>query len=116
MSPNILPTPWKLVSMAPLTAFRAPEEWPIPATAQAVVAARIDRLAPEDKQLLQAASVIGKDVPFTLLQAIAHAPEESLRRGLTRLQTSEFLYETSVFPDLEYAFKHAVTHEVTYAS
>jgi len=95
---------------------RAPEEWPIPATAQAVLAARIDRLAPEDKQLLQAASVIGKDVPFTLLQAIADAPVESLRRGLTRLQASEFLYETSVFPDFEYTFKHALTHEVTYAS
>jgi class 3 adenylate cyclase/tetratricopeptide (TPR) repeat protein len=94
----------------------APEEWPIPATAQAILAARIDRLPPDDKRLLQAASIIGKDVPFTLLQAIADAPEESLRRGLTHLQASEFLYETSVFPDLEYTFKHALTHEVTYAS
>jgi tetratricopeptide (TPR) repeat protein len=55
-------------------------------------------------------------VPFTLLQAIADAPEESLRRGLTNLQAAEFLYETSVFPDLEYTFKHALTHEVAYAS
>ncbi len=90
--------------------------WPIPATAQAILAARIDRLPPEDKRLLQAASVIGKDVPFTLLQAIADMPEDSLRRGLTQLQTAEFLYGTSLFPDLEYTFKHSLTHEVAYAS
>ena len=95
---------------------KAPEAWQIPATAQAILAARIDRLPPEDKRLLQAASVIGKDVPFTLLQAIADVPEDSLRRGLTHLQAAEFLYETSVFPDLEYTFKHALTHEVAYAS
>jgi len=95
---------------------KAQEVWPIPPTAQAILAARIDRLPPEDKSLLQAASVIGKDVPFTLLQAIANVPEESLRRGLTNLQAAEFLYETSVFPDLEYTFKHALTHEVAYGS
>jgi class 3 adenylate cyclase/tetratricopeptide (TPR) repeat protein len=95
---------------------KAPEPWQIPATIQAILAARIDRLPPEDKRLLQAASVIGTDVPFTLLQAIADVPEESLRRGLTQLQAAEFLYETSVFPDLEYTFKHALTHEVAYAS
>jgi tetratricopeptide (TPR) repeat protein len=95
---------------------KAPEAWQIPATVQAILAARIDRLPPEDKPLLQAASVIGKDVPFTLLQAIADVPEESLRRELTDLQAAEFLYETSVFPDLEYTFKHALTHEVTYGS
>jgi class 3 adenylate cyclase/tetratricopeptide (TPR) repeat protein len=95
---------------------RAPETWQIPATAQAILAARIDRLPPEDKRLLQAASVIGKDVPFTLLQAIADVPENSLRRGLTHLQAAEFLYETSLFPDPEYTFKHALTHEVAYGS
>jgi class 3 adenylate cyclase/tetratricopeptide (TPR) repeat protein len=100
-------------------AYRMTKEqdvWPIPATAQAILAARIDRLPAEDKRLLQAASVIGKHVPFTLLQAIADAPEERLRGALTHLQTGEFLYETSVFPDLEYTFKHALTHEVAYGS
>ncbi|MFI5008025.1 MAG: AAA family ATPase, partial [Solirubrobacterales bacterium] len=95
---------------------KAPASWQIPATAQAILAARIDRLAPEDKRLLQAASVIGKDVPFALLQAIADVPEEGLRRGLADLQAAEFLYETSLFPDLEYTFKHALTHEVAYGS
>ncbi|HSF04548.1 MAG TPA: adenylate/guanylate cyclase domain-containing protein [Methylomirabilota bacterium] len=86
----------------------------VPPTVQAMLAARIDRLAPEDKRLLQVASVVGKDVPFGLLQAIAGLPEEALRRGLDRLQAAEFLYETGLYPDLEYTFKHAVTHEVTY--
>ncbi len=54
----------------------------VPANVQAVLAARIDRLPPEEKQLLQSASVIGKDVPFALLQAIADAPESELRRRL----------------------------------
>jgi class 3 adenylate cyclase/tetratricopeptide (TPR) repeat protein len=86
----------------------------VPATVQAILAARIDRLSPEDKRLLQAASAIGKDVPFALLLAIAELAEEDLRRGLAHLQAAEFLYETSLFPDLEYTFKHALTHEVTY--
>jgi class 3 adenylate cyclase/tetratricopeptide (TPR) repeat protein len=86
----------------------------IPATARAILAARIDRLAPEDKRLLQGAAVIGKDVPFALLQAIADEPEETVRRGLGTLQAAEFLYEARLFPDLEYTFRHALTHEVAY--
>ena len=88
----------------------------VPATVQAVLAARIDRLPPQEKQLLQSAAVIGKDVPFSLLQAITELSDEELRRGLTGLQAAEFLYETSLFPDLEYTFKHALTHEVAYGS
>ena len=86
----------------------------VPATVQAILAARIDRLSPEDKRLLQAAAVIGKDVPFALLLAVAELGEAVLRRGLARLQAAELLYESSLFPDLEYTFKHALTHEVTY--
>src|SRR5262249_56192896 len=86
----------------------------VPATVQAILAARIDRLSPEDKTLLQKAAVIGKDVPYALLQAIAKAPEEALRQGLGCLQAAEFLYETALFPELEYTFKHALTQEVAY--
>ena len=86
----------------------------VPATVHGMLAARIDRLAPQDKRLLQTASVIGKDVPFALLQAVAELPNQALRAGLDRLQSAEFLYETELFPDLQYAFKHALTHEVTY--
>ncbi len=96
--------------------LKAPETVQIPATAQAILAARIDRLPAEDKRLLQAASVVGKDVPFALLETIADADEESLRGGITRLQAAEFLYEIRLFPDLEYTFKHALTHEVAYGS
>jgi class 3 adenylate cyclase/tetratricopeptide (TPR) repeat protein len=88
----------------------------VPATVQPLLAARIDRLAPEDKRLLEAAAVIGKDVPYTVLEAIAELPEAELRQGLVDLQATEFLYESSLFPDPEYTFKHALTHEVAYAS
>jgi predicted ATPase len=81
----------------------------VPATVQAVLAARIDRLSPEDKRLLQAAAVIGRDVPFPLLQAIVEWPEEGLRRSLTQLQAAEFLYELQLFPEHVYTFKHALT-------
>ena len=87
----------------------------VPATVQAILAARIDRLAPDDKQLLQAAAVIGKDVPLALLQSIAGLDEETLRSTLVRLQAAEFLYDAALFPDLEYTFKHTLTHEVSYA-
>ncbi len=93
---------------------RAPAGLQIPATAQAIVAARIDRLELEDKRLLQAASVIGKDVPLALLEAIADMAESGLRQSLARLQAAEFIYEIGLYPDLEYSFKHALTHEVTY--
>ena len=88
----------------------------VPATVQAVLAARIDRLPPEEKQLLQTAAVIGTDVPLPLLQAIADVPDEALHRGLAYLQAAEFLYETRLFPEHGYTFKHALTHEVAYGS
>jgi class 3 adenylate cyclase/tetratricopeptide (TPR) repeat protein len=88
----------------------------VPATVQAILAARIDRLPPEEKRLLQAAAVIGKEVPFSLLQGMAELPEDELRRGLTHFQHAEFLYETSLYPELAYTFKHALTQEVAYRS
>jgi class 3 adenylate cyclase/tetratricopeptide (TPR) repeat protein len=93
---------------------RPVEQLRMPATVQAILAARIDRLAPEAKRLLQASAVIGKDVPLPLLLAIADAPEGEVRAELTHLQAAEFLYEVGLFPDLEYTFKHALTHEVAY--
>jgi tetratricopeptide (TPR) repeat protein len=92
------------------------ESLQVPATVQAVLAARIDRLPPEEKRLLQTAAVIGTEVPFTLLQAIGELDEEDLRRALGHLQAAEFLYETSLFPEHVYTFKHALTHEVAYGS
>ena len=88
----------------------------VPSTVQVVLAARIDRLPPEDKRLLQTAAVIGTEVPWPLLQAIADASEEALSRSLAQLQAAEFLYETQLFPERTYTFKHALTHEVAYGS
>ena len=72
----------------------------VPATVQALLAARIDRLPSEDKRLLQTAAVIGHEVPLPLLQAIAEVPEDALRRSLVHLQAAEFLYETRLFPGI----------------
>jgi class 3 adenylate cyclase/tetratricopeptide (TPR) repeat protein len=88
----------------------------VPATVQAVLAARIDRLPPEEKRLLQIAAVIGNEVPLPLLQTIVELPEARLHRALSHLQAAEFLYETRLFPEREYTFKHALTHEVAYGS
>ena len=88
----------------------------VPATVQAVLAARIDRLPPDAKELLQTAAAIGKDVPDALLRAVAEPADGDLQRTLAQLQAAEFLYEASLFPELEYTFKHALTHEVTYGS
>jgi predicted ATPase len=88
----------------------------VPATVQAILASRIDRLPPEEKRFLQTAAVIGTEVPLPPLQAIADVPEVALHRGLAHLQAAEFLYETRLFPDHEYTFKHALTHEVAYNS
>src|SRR2546426_339489 len=77
---------------------------------------RLDPLPREDKRLLQTAAVIGTEVPWPLLHAIADAPEAELHRGLGQLQAAEFLYETSLFPEHAYTFKHALTHEVAYSS
>ena len=89
----------------------------VPATVQALLAARIDRLPPEDVRLLQSAAVIGRDVPLGLLHALAGSEdEETLQAGLRRLQAAEFLYEVSLASDPGYTFKHPLTHEVAYES
>ena len=61
----------------------------VPPTVQALLAARIDRLPPEDKQLLQAAAVIGTDVPLPLLRGMTELADEDFQRGLGRLQAGE---------------------------
>jgi class 3 adenylate cyclase/tetratricopeptide (TPR) repeat protein len=88
----------------------------VPATVQAVIAARIDRLCATDKTLLQTASVLGKNVPLGLLQAIAEVAEDELHAAIGRLQAAEFLYAFGFLPDIDYTFKHALTHEVAYGS
>ncbi len=91
-----------------------PEVAHVPDTVQAVLAARIDRLRPDDKRVLQTASAIGRDVPRRLLEEVADAAPDELAENLARLQTAELLYEVRLFPEVEYTFRHALTHEVAY--
>ena len=86
----------------------------VPPTVQAVLAARIDRLPPAEKRLLQEAAVIGRDVSFAVLHSISGLSEDDLHRLLNELQAAEFLYQTQLFPDLQYSFRHALTHDVAY--
>jgi tetratricopeptide (TPR) repeat protein len=86
----------------------------VPPTVQAVLGARIDGLPAAEKHLLQEAAVIGHDVPFALLKAISGQPEDEFRAGLDHLQAAEFLYATQLFPELQYTFKHSLTHDVAY--
>ncbi|WP_439672944.1 Guanylate cyclase domain-containing protein (plasmid) [Cupriavidus necator] len=88
----------------------------IPATVQGVLAARIDRLQPAEKALLQTLAVIGKVFPWSLLARVVEQPEDTTKSLLTRLQAGEFIYEQPAFPEVEYSFKHALTQEVTYGS
>ena len=92
------------------------DEIRIPSTVQNVVADRIDRLPIEEKHLLQTAAVIGVIVPARLLQAVTELPKGDLQTYLAHLQAGEFLYESNLFPELEYTFKHALTNEVAYGA
>jgi transcriptional regulator with AAA-type ATPase domain/predicted ATPase len=86
----------------------------VPDTVQEAIAARINLLEPEAKRLLQAAAVIGPEVPAVLLAAIADTPEQDARSGLAELQAAEILYEKAGAPEPAYSFKHALVQEAAY--
>jgi adenylate cyclase len=85
----------------------------VPASVQSVLAARIDRLDERDKHVLQTAAVIGKEFSEPILLAAAELPDSELRAALTVLKAGEFVYEQSLYPIAEYAFKHPLTQEVS---
>lgn len=95
---------------------QVPGKLHIPATVQGVLAARIDRLQPAEKALLQTLAVVGKTFPWSLLARVVEQPEDKTKSLLARLQAGEFIYEQPAFPEVEYSFKHALTQEVTYGS
>jgi class 3 adenylate cyclase/predicted ATPase len=95
---------------------RAPTELHLSPTVQGVLAARIDRLSREEKDLVQHLAVIGREFPVSLVRQVILQPEEELYRSLSVLQNKEFLYEQPAFPEVEYSFKHALTQEVVYGS
>ncbi|HEY8276736.1 MAG TPA: adenylate/guanylate cyclase domain-containing protein [Methyloceanibacter sp.] len=88
----------------------------IPATVQAILAARIDRLQNDEKNLLQTFSVLGREFVLSLARAVAGKSENELERLITNLQTGDFVYEQAAIADVEYTFKHALTQEVAYNS
>lgn len=88
----------------------------VPESIQALLAARIDRLEPRLKELVQCAAVIGNDVPQALLGLVMGLPKHELERGMRELKAAEFVYEKTLFPETEYTFKHSMTREVAYSS
>ena len=93
-----------------------PSDLRLPTTVQGVLAARIDRLAPDEKALLQQLAVIGREFPLSVVRQVIAQPEDDLYRILSTLRRKEFLYEQPAFPEVEYSFKHALTQEVAYGT
>jgi class 3 adenylate cyclase len=88
----------------------------IPATVQAVLASRIDRLPPAEKDLLSTLAVIGKEFPLRLIRHMAGKQDDELQRMLSNLRAAEFIYEQPAFPEIAYVFKHALSQQVAYGS
>jgi tetratricopeptide (TPR) repeat protein len=88
----------------------------LPSTVQEVLAARLDRLPPAEKALLQTLAVIGSTVPWRLLAQVVGQPDEALSQPLRALQAAEFLYEQPAGSERASRFKHVLTQDVTYAS
>ncbi len=88
----------------------------IPATVQAILASRIDRLPAAAKDLLETLAVIGTEFPLALAREVAGRRADELDRLLSQLQLAEFIYEQPAAGDVEYTFKHALTQEVAYNS
>src|SRR5271167_4906811 len=91
-------------------------ELKIPPTVQAILAARIDRLPPDEKDLLQTLAVAGKEFSLSLVREVIKQPDDEINRMLNDLQLAEFIYEQPTAGDIEYTFKHALTQEVAYNS
>jgi class 3 adenylate cyclase len=105
-----------LVRNGTVKLIRPLSELKIPPTVQAILAARIDRLQPNERELLQALAVMGKEFRLGMVKRVVGKPDDELQRLLADLQLGEFIYEQPAFPDIEYTFKHALTQEVAYSS
>ncbi len=92
-----------------------PSDIQVPETVQGIISARMDRLEKVLKETMQVASVIGREFAYRILQVLTGMQDE-LRAYVFSLQELEFIYEKSLFPELEYMFKHNLTQEVAYNS
>jgi tetratricopeptide (TPR) repeat protein len=88
----------------------------VPDTVQDVLLARIDRLDADTRRLLQVGAVIGRNFSVALLERMLDEAPAILRQHLRHLEAADFLRETRATPELEYTFKHVLTHEVAYRS
>jgi tetratricopeptide (TPR) repeat protein len=88
-------------------------ELTVPDTIQSVILSRIDRLHDEVKYVLQCASVIGRVFQHRLL-AYLSGQGDTLESHIIELERNELVYKEKILPELEYAFKHALTQETTY--
>jgi class 3 adenylate cyclase/tetratricopeptide (TPR) repeat protein len=86
----------------------------VPATVQAILASRIDRLPPDEKELLQTLAVLGREFSHRLVRRVTAKPDDELERRLSQLQAGEFIYEQTAAGDIKYIFKHPLTQEVAY--
>jgi len=105
-----------LVRNGKVTLARGLDSVRIPPTVKGILAARIDRLGQQEKELLQTLSVLGKEFSLGLVRRTLDATDDRVLPILHNLQVSEFIYEQPAFPDVEYTFKHALTQEVAYDS
>ena len=92
---------------------RPPEAPTLPTTVQAVLLARVDRLNPDLRGLLQIASVLGRVFPHRLLGAVADL-DGGLDRALLQLEDLDFIYQSALAPERQYSFKHVLTQEAVY--
>jgi adenylate cyclase len=99
---------YRLVQMVEATA--------VPASVQAILSARIDRLPEREKAVLQAAAVIGSECPTPVLARVAHLEAASLEEAMQALVAGEFVFEQELYPETVYAFTHPLTQEVAYQS
>ncbi|HKT94937.1 MAG TPA: adenylate/guanylate cyclase domain-containing protein [Paraburkholderia sp.] len=95
---------------------KTPAELHIPTTVHGVLASRMDRLPIAEKTLLQHLAIVGKEFPWSLIRQVVDQTEDELRRLLSHLEATEFIYERPAFPEIEYTFKHALTQEVAASS
>ncbi len=89
---------------------------PLPTTVQAVVAARIDRLEEDAKQVLEVASVIGREISISILERVCGFDPSELSQAVQHLRRSELLYDVPPFEQRLLAFRHPLIQEVAYRS
>jgi class 3 adenylate cyclase/tetratricopeptide (TPR) repeat protein len=94
---------------------RAIEQVEIPGTIQEVILSRMDRLAREAKEAMQLASVVGREFTARVLDRISDL-EAQLSDVLGELTALELILEKERLPELAYMFKHALVHDVAYAT